>query len=95
MNAPATATTAGFIGQSVRRREDARFLTGRGQYTDDISRPGQRQQQRLGLIVRRQEGFDAQAVERGVNGGGEGYGGRDQAQLATLRHEAHLAERLG
>ena len=27
----------GFIGQSVTRREDARFLTGRGQYTDDIS----------------------------------------------------------
>lgn len=29
------------IGAAVRRREDARFLTGRGQYTDDISRPGQ------------------------------------------------------
>ena len=27
----------GFIGQSVVRREDARFLTGRGQYTDDIT----------------------------------------------------------
>jgi aerobic carbon-monoxide dehydrogenase large subunit len=31
----------GFIGQSVVRREDARFLTGRGQYTDDISLQGQ------------------------------------------------------
>ncbi len=31
----------GFIGQSVERREDARFLTGRGQYTDDISLQGQ------------------------------------------------------
>ena len=30
-----------FIGQSVTRREDARFLTGRGQYTDDITLPGQ------------------------------------------------------
>ncbi len=29
------------IGASVRRREDFRFITGRGQYTDDISRPGQ------------------------------------------------------
>ncbi|MBB4843312.1 carbon-monoxide dehydrogenase large subunit [Paucibacter oligotrophus] len=29
------------IGQSVRRREDARFLTGRGQYTDDIVLPRQ------------------------------------------------------
>jgi carbon-monoxide dehydrogenase large subunit len=29
------------IGASVRRKEDARFLTGRGMYTDDINRPGQ------------------------------------------------------
>ena len=31
----------GFIGQSVVRREDQRFLTGVGQYTDDISLQGQ------------------------------------------------------
>jgi aerobic carbon-monoxide dehydrogenase large subunit len=31
----------GFIGQSVERKEDHRFLTGRGQYTDDITLPGQ------------------------------------------------------
>jgi aerobic carbon-monoxide dehydrogenase large subunit len=31
----------GFIGQSVKRREDARFLTGTGRYTDDIVLPGQ------------------------------------------------------
>lgn len=29
------------IGKPVRRREDARFLTGRGRYVDDLSRPGQ------------------------------------------------------
>ena len=29
------------IGASVRRKEDARFLSGRGNYTDDINRPGQ------------------------------------------------------
>jgi aerobic carbon-monoxide dehydrogenase large subunit len=29
------------IGTSVRRREDYRFLTGAGTYTDDIDRPGQ------------------------------------------------------
>jgi len=29
------------IGASVRRKEDVRFLTGRGTYTDDINRPGQ------------------------------------------------------
>ncbi|HEU5295587.1 MAG TPA: xanthine dehydrogenase family protein molybdopterin-binding subunit, partial [Burkholderiaceae bacterium] len=37
MNAP----QAPFVGQSVERREDARFLTGKGQYTDDITLPGQ------------------------------------------------------
>ncbi len=29
------------IGASVKRREDLRFLSGRGNYTDDINRPGQ------------------------------------------------------
>ena len=29
------------IGESLRRKEDYRFLTGAGQYTDDINRPGQ------------------------------------------------------
>ncbi|HEX3404814.1 MAG TPA: xanthine dehydrogenase family protein molybdopterin-binding subunit, partial [Acetobacteraceae bacterium] len=29
------------IGASVRRKEDARFISGRGNYTDDINRPGQ------------------------------------------------------
>jgi len=37
MNAP----EAGFVGKSIERREDVRFLTGRGQYTDDLSLPGQ------------------------------------------------------
>lgn len=29
------------IGASVRRKEDQRFITGQGHYTDDINRPGQ------------------------------------------------------
>lgn len=29
------------VGVAVRRREDRRFITGSGQYTDDINRPGQ------------------------------------------------------
>ncbi|QPF71855.1 xanthine dehydrogenase family protein molybdopterin-binding subunit [Roseateles sp. DAIF2] len=41
MNAPEPKGPAGLIGQSIRRREDARFLTGRGQYTDDIVLPRQ------------------------------------------------------
>jgi len=32
---------APLIGSSVRRKEDPRFLTGRGRYTDDINIPGQ------------------------------------------------------
>ena len=31
----------GGIGASSKRREDVRFLTGKGRYTDDINRPGQ------------------------------------------------------
>ncbi len=31
----------GGIGASSKRREDVRFLTGRGRYTDDINLPGQ------------------------------------------------------
>ena len=30
------------IGESFRRKEDYRFLTGAGQYTDDINLPNQR-----------------------------------------------------
>ena len=33
--------TADGIGAPVRRTEDLRFLTGRGNYTDDMNRPGQ------------------------------------------------------
>jgi carbon-monoxide dehydrogenase large subunit len=33
--------TATGIGAAVRRKEDFRFITGKGQYTDDVSRPGE------------------------------------------------------
>ena len=33
--------TAQGIGKSVKRKEDLRFITGSGQYVDDINRPGQ------------------------------------------------------
>jgi carbon-monoxide dehydrogenase large subunit len=36
-----TNGTATGIGAAVRRKEDFRFITGNGQYTDDISRPGE------------------------------------------------------
>jgi carbon-monoxide dehydrogenase large subunit len=37
MNAP----QAGLIGRAIERREDYRFLTGQGQYTDDVVMPNQ------------------------------------------------------
>src|SRR5262245_55543296 len=36
-----TAMSATGIGAAVRRREDQRFITGKGHYTDDVNRPGQ------------------------------------------------------
>ena len=35
------AMSATGIGAAVRRKEDLRFITGKGHYTDDINRPGQ------------------------------------------------------
>ena len=40
MTSTVTPTGTG-IGAAVRRKEDQRFITGKGQYTDDISRPGE------------------------------------------------------
>lgn len=37
----ATADTDTGIGAAVKRREDLRFITGTGQYTDDLNQPGQ------------------------------------------------------
>ncbi|MGH7388433.1 MAG: xanthine dehydrogenase family protein molybdopterin-binding subunit [Candidatus Rokuibacteriota bacterium] len=36
----ATATTDRLFGRSIKRREDPRFITGRGQYVDDLKLPG-------------------------------------------------------
>jgi carbon-monoxide dehydrogenase large subunit len=33
--------SAPLIGSAVKRKEDHRFITGQGRYTDDINRPGQ------------------------------------------------------
>ena len=35
------ANDQGVIGASVRRKEDYRFLTGAGQFTDDVNPPNQ------------------------------------------------------
>src|SRR5919106_6229627 len=36
----ATATVERLIGKSIKRREDPRFITGRGTYVDDVKLPG-------------------------------------------------------
>ncbi|HTY54341.1 MAG TPA: hypothetical protein VMB26_04040, partial [Candidatus Binataceae bacterium] len=36
----AEAINPGWIGKSCQRKQDSRFLTGRGRYTDDIDLPG-------------------------------------------------------
>jgi carbon-monoxide dehydrogenase large subunit len=69
MNEP-TAFALGPIGQSVRRKEDGRFITGSGQYTDDVTLPGQT----FGVFVRsphahariRSIGLDAAQAAPGV-----------------------------
>ena len=40
MSAMSTSTAGRFVGQSVKRREDPRLLTGHGRYVDDIVLPG-------------------------------------------------------
>ena len=35
-----TATVERLVGQPIKRREDPRFITGRGTYTDDVKLPG-------------------------------------------------------
>jgi len=41
MSAAGTTAGARFVGQSVKRREDPRLLSGHGRYADDVSLPGQ------------------------------------------------------
>ena len=38
----ATQTTANghWVGRAIRRKEDPRFITGRGRFVDDVSVPG-------------------------------------------------------
>ncbi len=60
----------GFIGKSVERKEDFRFLTGSGQYTDDITLP----RQSYGCFLRSPH---AHARIRGIERrGGESRAGR-------------------
>ena len=83
------------IGQPVRRREDYRFLTGQGTYTDDINRPGQ-----LYAFILRSPHANARIMrhrhERGGVGPGrrrgvhrQGHGGR-RDRRAAVRLADHI-----
>src|SRR4051812_31120596 len=54
------ANETSLIGQSIRRKEDARFLTGSGQYTDDVVMP----RQTYGYFLRSPH---AHAIIRGID----------------------------
>jgi aerobic carbon-monoxide dehydrogenase large subunit len=76
---------AGFIGKSVERKEDLRFLSGSGQYTDDITLP----RQSYGYFVRsphahaKIRGIDASAVT-GAPGVLGIFTGKDLAGIGGL-----------
>ena len=88
----------GFIGQSVTRREDARFLTGRGQYTDDITLPGLNGLEAAAHIARLDVPTrvlmlsmhaSAEYAARALAAGASGYLNKDSAfdELATALDE--------
>ena len=77
------------IGASVRRKEDVRFLSGRGNYTDDINRPGQ-----LHAFIRRSDrphakinSIDTAAAAKAPGRGGgvhrRRHGGRQYRRAAV------------
>ena len=70
-----TSTAGRFVGQSVKRREDPRLLTGHGRYVDDIVLPGhaalhvraQRRRARAHRARRRRRGARARRRDRGAH----------------------------
>ena len=59
-----TAMSATGIGAAVRRKEDLRFITGKGQYTDDINRPGQTYAYLRALAARARQDQDRSTPRR-------------------------------
>jgi carbon-monoxide dehydrogenase large subunit len=67
-----------FIGQSTRRVEDARFLTGRGTFVDDVNLPGQL----FAYVVRSPHAHAV--IERIETGGGSVFTYKDIAELGMM-----------
>src|SRR6478609_3974559 len=73
------------IGASVRRKEDARFLNGRGNYTDDINRPGQ-----LHAYVKRSDRAHAK-----INGIGTAAAAKAPGVVAVFTGADMAADNIG
>ena len=91
------------IGASLKRREDVRFLTGRGTYTDDLNRPGQAHVAFLRSQVANAKinGIDASAAEAapgvirvftGADTDAAELGGLPCGWLVTDRHGEPMKE---
>ncbi len=91
------------IGASLKRREDIRFLTGRGTYTDDLNRPGQAHVAFLRSPVAhaRINGIDTREAEAapgvlrvftGADIDAAGLGGLPCGWLVTDRHGEPMRE---
>ena len=81
------------IGASVKRKEDFRFLTGEGRYTDDINRPGQLHAVLRALARGARQGQSRPSTGRSRQAGRRGRGrrlrrrghGGGQRRLPALR----------
>jgi carbon-monoxide dehydrogenase large subunit len=94
------------IGRSVRRREDARLVTGRGCYTDDVTLPGQAhacmvRSPHAHAAIGRIDGADALkvpgvlAVLTGADAAGDGLGLIPHPAVPTNPFEVPLTSRDG
>ena len=53
MDMPKTSPEIGGMGHSVKRKEDARFIRGKGNYVDDVRLPGRGAESRCNREPRR------------------------------------------
>ena len=82
-----TVVEKGGIGDPVLRKEDLRFISGRGNYTDDINRPGQTY-----AVIRRSDRPHAKIVS--LDTGRTWRGGQAQVDVDPGRvgdRQAHAA----
>ena len=70
------------IGQSVPRKEDGRFITGKGRYTDDIKQVGQT----IDLLERQQSFRHPQSPNPSIFSATDCFITTSYAHTTTLRH---------